>query len=545
MKKRIVLYNPSMAEGRGGFPVSKDQLPLPLMTIAAWPDREGYEIVLPDANLGEPEAMHRRVLEACDGALLYATTGILGHQVADGLECSTKVKQRFPALPMFIGGWWASVVPEMQLATGLYDAVCIGQGETTFRELVHAVDSGASLEGVAGLMLEREGEYVRTAPRRLVGWDQLLDTPWHLIDIAPYRDAQLNARAEREAARMITPPGFNGRPVWGITYYSSFGCPEPCSFCCSPQVSGQRWLAMPAERMLDDLCGLHERWGFDCVRFYDANFGVQEQRVKAFCDGLIARGSPFQWHAMLQTFSLLRWKPETLSVLRPAGLYHSVVGAETADDAMRELVGKHSRSNDNVRAAELLDAIGVGSLFSYIIGYPGESEASMLRTLDECRHIAATCKLARPMAWPYSPIPGTELYARAIEHGFRAPKTLAEWSGAGEYHLWYSENWPNQIPKSVQLARQTFEHFASLALGLVRGRVGWWERRAQQRLRAGNFRFARAEARAFALYHRISNAVGLERRPREIFAGIQTARMPRPTAASEAHAAPLRPSERA
>jgi radical SAM superfamily enzyme YgiQ (UPF0313 family) len=526
-KKRIVLYNPSMAEARGGFPLSKDQLPLPLMTIAAWPDREGYEVVLIDANLGSPESMHRRVVEACEGALLYATTGILGHQVADGFDCSTAVRAAYPKLPMFIGGWWASVVPEMHLETGLYDAVCLGQGELTFRDIVHAVESGASLEGVPGLMLHRDGAFVRTAPRRVAGWDELLDPPWHLIDMAAYRDAQLQARPAREAARMITPPGFNGRPVWGITYYSSFGCPEPCTFCCSPLVTGQRWMAMPADRMLDDLCGLHERWGFDCVRFYDANFGVHEQRVKAFCDGLIAHGSPFQWHAMMQTFSLLRWKPATLGVLRDGGLYHALMGAETGDDGMRELVGKHAKSGDNVASAELLEKLGIASLFSYILGYPDETEESMMRTLDECRHIAATCSLARPMPWPYRPIPGTELYARALELGFRAPATLSEWGGrVGEYHLWSNESWPNQIPRSVKEARKTFEHYTSLSLGLTRGRIGWWERRALERLRSGNFRFARAEARAFTIYNRLSTAAGFGSGTREIYGGIQTSRMP-------------------
>ncbi len=35
---------------------------------------------------------------------------------------------------------------------------------------------------------------------------------------------------------------------------------------------------MPAERMLDDLYALHDRWGFDVVRFFDANYGVTEGR---------------------------------------------------------------------------------------------------------------------------------------------------------------------------------------------------------------------------------------------------------------------------
>jgi radical SAM superfamily enzyme YgiQ (UPF0313 family) len=532
-KQRIVLYNPSMAEARGGFPVSMDQLPLPLLTIAAWPARDGFEVVLIDANLHPAGEAQRRVVEACDGALLFGTTGILGHQVADGFSCSSAVRAAHPRLPMFIGGWWASVVPELQLATGLYDAVGLGQGELTFRDLAHAVESGASLEDVPGLALWRDGQLVRTAPRRVAGWDELLDPPWHLIDIAPYRDAQLHARAEREASRMIMPPGFNGRPVWGITYYSSFGCPEPCSFCCSPLMSGRRWMCMPADRMLDDLCGLHERWGFDCVRFYDANFGVQEKRVKAFCDGLIARGTPFQWNVMMQASSVLRWERGTLDVLRDAGLYHAVIGAETGDGEMRRIVGKHMHEQDNVRAAALLDQLGICTLLTYILGYPDEPAAAMLNTIDECRRIAAACPLARPMPWPFKPIPGTALYPRAVELGFQPPQTLPGWGRFGEYHLWEQQSWPNQIPEVVLRARQTFEHCCSLSLGLVRGRIGWWERRAQQRLRSGDFRFARTEARAFTLYHRLSRALGIGRdAPREIHSGIQTSRLARRSAST-------------
>jgi hypothetical protein len=198
-KKRIVLYNPSMVEGRGGFPVSLDQLPLPLLTIAAWPDREGFEVVLVDANLHPVEEAHRRAIEACDGALLFGTTGILGHQVADGLACSTAVRAAHRALPMFIGGWWASVVPELQLATGLYDAVALGQGELTFLDLVHAVEAAASLEDVPGLALWRDGQVVRSAPRRVAGWDQLLDPPWHLIYFATYLVGNLHSRESRLA----------------------------------------------------------------------------------------------------------------------------------------------------------------------------------------------------------------------------------------------------------------------------------------------------------------------------------------------------------
>jgi radical SAM superfamily enzyme YgiQ (UPF0313 family) len=521
-KKRIVLYNPNMTEPLGGFPPALEHLPLPLLSIAAWPDRDGYEVVLIDANLLGMERAQRCAVEACQGALLFGTTGILGYQVADAYRCAKAVRNAHPALPMFIGGWWASVAAEMELETGLYDAVCLGQGELTFRDLVQSVECGTALEQVPGLALWRDGALVRTAHRSIAGWDQLLNPAWHLIDLAPYRDAQLSAHSEREASRSIRPPGFNDKPHWNITYFSSFGCPEPCTFCCSPEVTGMRWKAMPAARMLDDLHALHERWRFDAVRFYDANFGVAEKRVVEFCDGMIERGTPFAWATMVQAFSVLRWKKQTLDRLRPAGLYHMLIGGETGDAEMLRAVAKHTKQDENYRSAVEMNARGIPTLMTYILGYPGESTQAMMNTIDECRRIAADCPSVRPVAWPFKPIPGTALYPQALEKGFQAPTTLEGWGNqTGEYHLWETQSWPGQIPREVLRARQTFEHYYTLSMGLVRGRIGWWERRAKRRLSSGDFRFGRAEARVFTLCDRLARSVGAVRRG-PIRSGIQT-----------------------
>ena len=127
--KKIVLYQPQQVDSKLGPDSSKDLLPLELMPISAFPLRDGYEIVIIDGSLYPPEEAHRRAVEACEGAMMYATTGILGYMVTDGFAASSKVKERHPKLPMFIGGWFASVRPELQLTTGLYDAVVLGQGE--------------------------------------------------------------------------------------------------------------------------------------------------------------------------------------------------------------------------------------------------------------------------------------------------------------------------------------------------------------------------------------------------------------------------------
>ena len=72
--QRIVLYSPLQVDPASGVSYSKDITPLALLTIAGGPVRDGYEVVLVDGALYSQEEAHRRVLEACDGALLYATT---------------------------------------------------------------------------------------------------------------------------------------------------------------------------------------------------------------------------------------------------------------------------------------------------------------------------------------------------------------------------------------------------------------------------------------------------------------------------------------
>ncbi len=504
-KKKIVLYQPQQVNEKLGLPSSKDMLPLEMLAISAFPLEDGYEVQIIDGSL-YGEAGHQRVLEACEGAMLYATTGILGFMVTDGFACSSKVKQRFPKLPMVIGGWFASVRPDLQLATGLYDAVILGQGEVTFREVVQAIDAGTSLDAIEGLALWRDGGVVRTAKRAVVGWDKVPNMPWHMLDIEPYREQQLRANSHKDVLRMPTPPAIGARkPYFGITYFSSYGCPEPCTFCCSPIVTDRRWKAMPADRMLDDLSELHERWKFDVVRFHDANWGVMQKRAHEFAVGKLKRKLPFWWNAFIETHSILSYKPEALDALAESGMYIAEIGAEAGTDAMMSKIGKPIKGDDNIAASVEMDRRGVCSSVTYIIGYPGEEPDSMLATIDQCRRLHVAAPLARPTVWPFRPIPGTAMWDQAIALGYQPPQKLEEWGSIGEYHL--EETWPGKIPPEVALRRKMYQHYVTLSYGLARGKMGWWERRAEKRLRENNFSGAVLEARAFDVFNRIEKKI--------------------------------------
>ena len=82
-KNKIVLFLPHRADPTRGEAFSADLLPLELLQIASGPVADGYEVVMIDAMI-EPDYM-RKIDEACEGALLFASSCILGYQVYDGL----------------------------------------------------------------------------------------------------------------------------------------------------------------------------------------------------------------------------------------------------------------------------------------------------------------------------------------------------------------------------------------------------------------------------------------------------------------------------
>ena len=305
--KRLVLFLPHRANPEEGVRVYADLLPLELLQIAAIPDAEGYEVVIIDAMVEEDYM--GKLMELCDGALLFASSCILGSQVGHGAVVARKIRAAYPDLPMIWGGWFPSVAYEQYLREGIADAVAIGQGEITFWEFVQALENGTPFEDVDGLALLRDDKVHMTNTRKIVGWDAFPDAPWHLIDFERYVELQNNPGSAKVRHKLPLPWKMpKGTQVRGFSYYSSYGCPEPCSFCCSPFLTNRRWKAMPGDMLADRLLGLQDRYKFNIVRFQDANFGVHEKRSNEWCDKLIEAGSPFYWNATYEIETIARYK---------------------------------------------------------------------------------------------------------------------------------------------------------------------------------------------------------------------------------------------
>jgi anaerobic magnesium-protoporphyrin IX monomethyl ester cyclase len=433
-KRRVVLFMPHRADPAQGVRVAADLTPLELLQIAAFPAAEGYEVVLVDAMIHDD--YEQRLLEACDGALCFASSCILGYQVAHGAEVARKIRERFPRLPILWGGWFPSVLPELYLSEGIADAVGLGQGELTFWECVQALENGTDLADVPGLVVLRDGKPVYTPHRAVVGFDAFPKTPWHLLDYERYVARQNDYGRVKVRHKYPEPWDMPaGMQYRGFSHFSSFGCPEPCTFCCSPMVTGRRWKAIPGKQLAEELLDLQSRFRFNTVRFQDANFGVAEKRSNEFCQSLIDAGSPFWWNGTYEIETIARFKDSSLDLMAASKLHMAALGAEAGSQEQQDRIKKAIHIPDIEVALEKLNARHIQSGTSWIIGYPGESRESMMATLDRAAEMKHKFPRSASDIFPFRPIPGTEDFNTSVKLGYQPPKTLDQWGSVLEYKL--------------------------------------------------------------------------------------------------------------
>jgi len=423
--QRIVLFLPRRVDPARGVRESADLLPLGLLQIATLPDRDGYEVVIVDSLIhDEPLPL---LLELCDGALLLGISCILGHQVTHGTRVAKAIRERNPDLPIVWGGWFPSVLPERFLEEGLADAVCVGQGELTFRDVVEALASGADWAEVSGLVVRRDGEVVRTTPRGVHGFEELPDVPWHLLDYEAYASLQLRQRRAgtgKARHRYADPPGIApDAPLRGFCYHSSFGCPRPCTFCCSPAVSGRRWKAIPG--------------------------ALLAERVLA------------------------------------------VLGAESASAERQEAIGKGLEVDRILEySLRRLNERGVQSSVSWIIGFPGETAEAMHRTLELAARIKHRFPGSPSDVFPFWAIPGCDDLRRAVELGWVLPRTLEEWGSWVEYKLGSpNTSVPEAVRRRWRRYCVASTFYDGLAHEGPRALREWLRRISGWRLRTGRFGF--------------------------------------------------------
>jgi len=408
---------------------TSQQMPLEFLALAGPLLEKGYRVEIIDANVQDD---YGDLLSAASRkSICLGISCLFSHQIADGMRMAEKVREMNPSLPIVWGGWFPSVRPQLFLEEGVADLVVIGQGETTFLEVVE----GLALNGVyevPGTASKSNGKINLMPPRAITQLEDLPPMPYSLLDYETYyksdpRPIQISFWS---MARRRMWPKTDMRALW---YLSSWGCPNNCGFCCSPGVTGRRWTGLSPERIVGELDQLTADNNVDTVLFIDPNFFTNRKRVFEFCHLKEEMNLGFVWQADACPDKVVKMSSSELENLSRSGCYCVFVGAESGSKETLEAMDKHHQPEDNELCAELLVKHHIAPIVSYVIGTPGEGPEAIDKTIEQCRRIKAKNANAMIQIFYYLPLPGSRFYEDSQKEGFTEPKGLDGWAEFSKY----------------------------------------------------------------------------------------------------------------
>ena len=381
-RPKVVLYNP-----RAVFYT----MPLSLIALASALDRTKVDVVIIDGRLeADPVSA---VAAAAKGALCVGITVLTGAPIHDALAVSRAVKAVQPECPVVWGGWHPSLFAKECLADPAVDIVVSGQGEDAFRDIVDRLMAGEPVD--------------RSQSRPLKDLNEFPAHDYSLIPVERY---------------------FALKGARQIDYISSQGCRFRCAFCADPAVFARGWTGLTPERIADEVAFLHERYAMEDLAFQDETFFTSTSRTDALAEQFLKRHLPITWTATLRADQACRMGDELFAKAVRSGLRRVMVGVESGSQEMLDRLKKDMKLEQVRAAADMCTRHGVGAIFNFIVGFPGESQHNMQATLSLAKELRRSNTAFETPIFYYRPYPGNPMADLSAAHGYEFPSGLEEWA---------------------------------------------------------------------------------------------------------------------
>lgn len=381
-RPRVVLYNP-----RAVFYT----MPLSLIALASSLDRSKVEVVIIDGRLDADPV--RTVAAAAKGAVCVGITVLTGAPIHDALAVSRAVKADRPECPIVWGGWHPSLFAKECLADPSVDIVVSGQGEDAFRDIVDRLIAGQPVDVAQSRPLKELDEF-----------------PAHDYSLIPV-ERYFALKGARQ-----------------IDYITSQGCRFRCAFCADPAVFARGWTGLAPERIADEVSFLHRQYAIQDLAFQDETFFTNAPRINALAEQFLKRNLPITWTATLRADQACRIGEELFAKAVRAGLRRVMVGVESGSQEMLDRLQKDMKLEQVRTAAEMCTRHGVGAIFNFIVGFPGESQQSMQATLSLAKELRRSNAEFETPIFYYRPYPGNPMAELSAAQGYVFPRGLEEWA---------------------------------------------------------------------------------------------------------------------
>lgn len=309
-----------------------------------------------------------------------------------------------------IGGIHATAIPEDVLMDGLFDAVCIGEGEEALAELVDRLSTHDDPTTVNNFCFVRRGEILRNAMNPLIAD----------LDTLPFADKELFHRYG----------AFSGT----MTVLSGRGCPFACTFCVNDshrrlyQGLGCYVRQYSPERMIEELRFHLRTLPIKSFNFQDDILTINTHWLTRFSE-LYARdvGRPFQCNVHPKFVD-----EEVVRLLKESGCSSVCMGVQSAVPKVRRDLMRRTESNEEIESAvALFKKHRLPFCLEYIFGLPDETAAEIRENFAFNRKL----RPANTSTFSLYPFPGTSIFATLSAKGGLDDSTAAKiYRGEGSYH---------------------------------------------------------------------------------------------------------------
>ncbi len=410
-------------------------MPFSLLTLAKPLLDDGLaDVMLFDGNQAGDEDWSRFLDAHLDRALCIGVSVMTGGgQIGHALDLVRMAKKRAKCPPVVFGGPHVNVLPEQTARHELVDAVLVGPGQNSMPAFVTALKNDSARDDVPGLISQRGRDLVR-GPVNLPRTGIMGHYPWHLLDIERY------VRNDPTVAPRT------------LNYISSQGCVYKCQFCY--ELTYQRkYSAMAADGLVADVADLQRRYRINGIKFYDADWFVNLKRAAAFCEGVIDGGMDLHWAASINPNDILKARRAGIPLLKlvaESGGSRLLMGVESGNDrVLRDVVKKEVTRVQILDVARDIADHGVLGSYTFIVGFPGESDAEVDDTYSLIEELRTLDPTPETRVHLFAPYPGTPLYHDAVQAGFTPPSTLDGWS----HFDYYDSQTPWTSAETVRRAR--------------------------------------------------------------------------------------------
>lgn len=372
--------------------------PLGLGYIAAVLAREGHSVVIEDAQCLclDHETLLKRIVDSDPDIVgITGTTPTFGST----LKIAHLLKRNLPRVPIILGGAHVSALPKETMIYDCFDVGVIGEGDYTTLELVRQIERcGLSELGkVAGIAFRHDGEILQTERRPFI----------KNLDELPYP-----ARHLLPPLHMYHPAPTSYKRLPNAHIFTSRGCAGAECVFCDRGGFGFSVRFRSVENVFGEIDELINVYGARDLKIYDDTFTIDKKRVLRICDEFRKRRIDVPWCCLARVNTVNR---EILTAMKKAGCWEVLFGLESMDQTVLTKLMKHTTVEQNIQAVKLCHELGISVRANFIVGTPFDTLETMEKDLE------GAIKLNMDFAHfnKFEPYPGSELYRRLADQGYR------------------------------------------------------------------------------------------------------------------------------